>query len=160
LALECEINGQLYKGEADLVLETSEGYILFDYKSYLGGMDNVLNISSNGSENPNFAGKYAGQLDTYSKMIEYITDRKVIKTFIYYTILGKLVEISKIYYSESFTSIKTDFDYDQHFGGVYYLFLRGVRADRDIGIYHFRPSGDQLDKMEEILKIENAKSPK
>lgn len=96
LALECEINGQLFKGEADLVLETSEGYILFDYKSYLGGMDNVLNISSNGSENPNFAGKHAGQLDTYSKMIEYITDRKVIKTFIYYTILGKLVEISKI----------------------------------------------------------------
>lgn len=57
-------------------------------------------------------------------------------------------------------SRKNDFDYEKDFGGVYYLFLRGVRADTDSGIYHFRPSMNQLDKMEEILKIENAKSPK
>jgi exodeoxyribonuclease V beta subunit len=57
-------------------------------------------------------------------------------------------------------SRKLDFDYEQHFGGVYYLFLRGVRAQKDSGIYHFRPSLDQLDKMEEILKINKDKSPK
>ena len=49
-------------------------------------------------------------------------------------------------------SVKSDFDYEKDFGGVIYLFLRGVRADRDTGIYHFRPSTDQLDKMEEIMK--------
>lgn len=50
------------------------------------------------------------------------------------------------------SKLGNEFDYEKHFGGVIYLFLRGVRADRDTGIYHFRPSTDQLDKMEEIMK--------
>ena len=57
-------------------------------------------------------------------------------------------------------SVKNDFDYEKHFGGVIYLFLRGVRAEKDSGIYHFRPSMEQLDKMEKIMKIEKNKSPK
>jgi exodeoxyribonuclease V beta subunit len=57
------------------------------------------------------------------------------------------------------TSRKTDFDYEKHFGGVFYLFLRGVRAETDSGIYHFCPSIEQLDKMEKIMRIEKNKSP-
>lgn len=33
----------------------------------------------------------------------------------------------------------SDYDYDQHFGGVFYLFLRGVRPDSDSGIFSARP---------------------
>lgn len=90
LPLECEIEGQLYKGEADLVLETEEGYVLIDYKSYPGSIDKVLD---NATSNTVYAGKYAGQLSTYSKMITSITSKKVIKQLIYYTVLGKLVEL-------------------------------------------------------------------
>jgi ATP-dependent exoDNAse (exonuclease V) beta subunit len=88
LSLETEIDGQLYKGEVDLLLETTKGYILIDYKSYPGSIDTVLN-----AETSNYAGKYAGQLNIYKKMIENITNKQVINKLIYYTILGKLIEI-------------------------------------------------------------------
>jgi len=88
LALEIEIDGQLFNGEIDLLLEVDEGYILIDYKSYPGSISQVLDRSKN-----NFAGKYAGQLDAYTKMIEALTNRKVLHKFIYYTVLGKLIEI-------------------------------------------------------------------
>jgi ATP-dependent exoDNAse (exonuclease V) beta subunit len=90
LALACEIDGQLYKGEADLVLETDEGYILIDYKSYPGSIENVLD---NSDTNTVYAGKYAGQLEAYSKMIHTTTNKKVIQHYIYYTVLGKLVAV-------------------------------------------------------------------
>jgi ATP-dependent exoDNAse (exonuclease V) beta subunit len=94
LPLECEIDGQLYKGEADLVLQTSEGYVLIDYKSYHGDMERVLDAASLNTDKSNYVGKYAGQLNTYKKMIEKITNKKVLKKLIYYTVLGKLVELS------------------------------------------------------------------
>lgn len=93
LPLECEIGGQLYKGEADLVLDTKEGYILIDYKSYPGSIERVLDASSAISAKSNYAGKYAGQLKTYQKMIEELKDKKVINKFIYYTVLGQLIEL-------------------------------------------------------------------
>jgi exodeoxyribonuclease V beta subunit len=36
---------------------------------------------------------------------------------------------------------RTDYTYEQHFGGVYYLFLRGMspRHPPQAGIYHARP---------------------
>jgi len=93
LPLECEIDGQLYKGEADLVLETNDGYILIDYKSYPGSIDRVLDASSMNSEKSNYAGKYNGQLNTYAKMIETVSNKKVIKKLIYYVVQGKIVEL-------------------------------------------------------------------
>src|SRR5690606_26316189 len=93
LSLECEINGQLYKGEADLVLETNEGYILIDYKSYPGSMDRVLDASSINSPKSNYAGKHAAQLCTYQNMIETLTSKQVIKKLIYYVVLGRIVQL-------------------------------------------------------------------
>ena len=88
LSLETEIDGQLYKGEVDLLLETTNGYILIDYKSYPGSIDAVLK-----AETSNYAGKYAGQLNIYQKMIEDITNKKIVNKLIYYTILGKLIKL-------------------------------------------------------------------
>ncbi|MBV1843065.1 exodeoxyribonuclease V subunit beta [Photobacterium ganghwense] len=48
-------------------------------------------------------------------------------------------------------SRKPDYDYDTHFGGVYYLFLRGVKADSDSGIFHARPSLALLTDMEALI---------
>ena len=88
LPLEVEIDKQLYKGEIDLLIETKEGYILIDYKSYPGSVENLLDTKST-----NYAGKYAGQLSTYTAMLETTTTKKVIKKLIYYTVLGKIVEV-------------------------------------------------------------------
>jgi exodeoxyribonuclease V beta subunit len=37
-----------------------------------------------------------------------------------------------------------DFDYDQHIGGVYYLFVRGIRRKGEQGIFYRRPSEEEL----------------
>lgn len=46
----------------------------------------------------------------------------------------------------------TGFDYERHFGGVFYVFLRGVREGSDRGIYHRKPPlGDVLALEERML---------
>ena len=43
------------------------------------------------------------------------------------------------------------FDYEKQFGGVYYLFVRGIRTDKDYGIYYHKPVQDDLVKLEEMM---------
>ncbi len=45
------------------------------------------------------------------------------------------------------------YDYETHFGGVYYIFLRGVDPDQgpDYGIYRDRPSGELINALCESL---------
>lgn len=43
-----------------------------------------------------------------------------------------------------------DYDYDQHFGGVFYLFLRGMQAGEKQGVFSYRPPKalvEELDKL-------------
>ncbi len=46
-----------------------------------------------------------------------------------------------------------DYDYEQHFGGVFYLFLRGVRKDRRDrpGIFQHRPSLSLITKLDSLF---------
>ena len=45
-----------------------------------------------------------------------------------------------------------DYDYRRHFGGVFYLFLRGIQGPgHDTGIYHDRPAVEQIDALRELL---------
>ncbi len=37
-----------------------------------------------------------------------------------------------------------DFDYDKHYGGAYYLFLRGCRKDETSGVFHHKPSWESV----------------
>ncbi|MCG7585130.1 PD-(D/E)XK nuclease family protein, partial [Photobacterium sp. OFAV2-7] len=48
-------------------------------------------------------------------------------------------------------SRKADYDYEQHFGGVYYLFLRGVRSESNSGIFNARPSLELLTELETLI---------
>ena len=43
------------------------------------------------------------------------------------------------------------FDYEKHFGGVYYLFVRGIRKGTNFGIYYHRPLLKDITNMEQIL---------
>lgn len=44
-----------------------------------------------------------------------------------------------------------DYDYERHFGGVYYLFLRGMEASGDSGIFHARPTAELLASLEQLI---------
>ncbi len=47
----------------------------------------------------------------------------------------------------------TDYDYERHFGGVFYMFVRGVDSKRreDFGIYRARPTGALIEELTEKL---------
>jgi exodeoxyribonuclease V beta subunit len=44
-----------------------------------------------------------------------------------------------------------DFRYDDHFGGVIYLFLRGVRADGETGIFYTKPNKELIDQIKQVI---------
>jgi exodeoxyribonuclease V beta subunit len=46
----------------------------------------------------------------------------------------------------------SDFKYDEHFGGVIYIFLRGIRADNsNRGIFFTRPDKSLVDRLEALI---------
>ena len=53
------------------------------------------------------------------------------------------------YLSESLTN----YDYDKNFGGVFYIFLRGVNQDpeSDSGIFHDKPDKELIEKLSKAL---------
>ncbi len=46
------------------------------------------------------------------------------------------------------------YDYDQHFGGVYYLFVRGMAAEHALGtgVFSARPSRELIEALSELLR--------
>ncbi|MCA2016916.1 exodeoxyribonuclease V subunit beta [Vibrio tritonius] len=44
-----------------------------------------------------------------------------------------------------------DYDYERHFGGVYYLFLRGVDGQPNNGIFHAKPSNVFLTELDNLI---------
>jgi ATP-dependent exoDNAse (exonuclease V) beta subunit len=90
LPLQVVLDGYHYTGEADLVWETDEGFVLIDYKSYPGAETKLID-----SEDEYYAGKYSGQLDAYAQMIEQaVPAKKVIQKLIYYSVSGLVVQLS------------------------------------------------------------------
>ncbi|SHM61842.1 DNA helicase/exodeoxyribonuclease V, beta subunit [Chitinophaga jiangningensis] len=44
-----------------------------------------------------------------------------------------------------------EFDYERHFGGVFYLFIRGVRHHGESGIYYTKPALEKIERLERII---------
>jgi exodeoxyribonuclease V beta subunit len=44
-----------------------------------------------------------------------------------------------------------NYDYETHFGGVYYLFLRGIVPERKTGIFRDRPRWELIETLDELL---------
>jgi exodeoxyribonuclease V beta subunit len=44
-----------------------------------------------------------------------------------------------------------DYDYETHYGGVYYLFIRGIDAKRKTGIFRDRPNAALIEGLEKLL---------
>lgn len=50
----------------------------------------------------------------------------------------------------------TGYDYQQHFGGVFYLFLRGMREGADTGIYRTLPPLDLVESLDRLFRAGGA----
>ncbi len=99
------------KGFIDLVFQASGRFYLLDYKSNWLGSE----VAAYGQ--PRLAAVMVG--DDY--WLQYL----------FYTLALHRYLQTRV----------TDYDYDRHFGGVFYLFLRGMQPDRspETGVYRARP---------------------
>ena len=115
----------MLKGFIDLVFEHQGRYYVLDWKSNHLGDDPEL---------------YRGE-----KLEQAMRDHRYdLQYQIYALALHRFLK-----------SRKADYDYEQHFGGVYYLFLRGVRADGNSGIFNARPSLELLTELETLIDGEH-----
>ncbi|QOW09776.1 hypothetical protein Q73A0000_05035 [Kaistella flava (ex Peng et al. 2021)] len=52
------------------------------------------------------------------------------------------------------SKLGADFDYETHFGGVIYLFLRGVREGQSTGVYVNKLPSNKVEELERIFQLE------
>jgi exodeoxyribonuclease V beta subunit len=99
----------IMNGKIDLFFEHDGKYYILDWKS-------------------NFLGNSLEFYDTNHVKAAMYENNYNLQYLIYTVALTKYLKLRK-----------PDFDYDKDFGGVIYLFLRGVRAGKQTGIYFTKP---------------------
>ena len=111
----------LMNGKIDLFFECREKYFVLDWKS-------------------NFLG---ASLNAYSKekLNEAMNENNYHLQYLIYTVAVKKYLESRL----------PDFDYEANFGGVIYIFLRGVRSNSNTGIFVCKPPLKTIEKLEKIL---------
>ncbi|MFV2031212.1 MAG: 3'-5' exonuclease, partial [Gammaproteobacteria bacterium] len=121
----------LITGVIDLVFEYQGKYYLADYKS-------------------NFLG---GRIDDYApaKLARAMAARRYDLQYLLYSIALHRYLAQRI----------SDYRYEQHFGGVYYLFLRAMRPQYgpDYGIYFDLPDWNRLDSLDRLLSAMPGRVP-
>jgi exodeoxyribonuclease V beta subunit len=108
-------------GKIDLFFEHEGKYYILDWKS-------------------NFLGNSLEFYDTEHVKAAMYENNYNLQYLIYTVALTKYLQLRK-----------TDFDYDTHFGGVIYLFLRGVRAEGQTGIYYTKPDKALIKQMKGVI---------
>ncbi len=76
-------NGQVMQGRIDLLLETSDGWVLLDHKSNPNGPDKWAEIAKD----------YSGQLGAYSSAVEKATGKPVLERWLFFPVSGGAVRI-------------------------------------------------------------------
>jgi exodeoxyribonuclease V beta subunit len=111
----------IMNGKMDLFFEHEGKFYILDWKS-------------------NYLG---GTLDFYSRerLKEVMDDEGYHLQYLIYTVAAKKYLELRI----------PDFDYETQFGGVIYLFLRGLRSGRDTGIFTDKPALSKIVTMEKLL---------
>ena len=71
-------------GTVDLVLETSDGFLLIDHKTFPGGVDDLTQKAKS----------FAAQMVAYRAAIETATGTPVLGTWIHFPISGYLVNVA------------------------------------------------------------------
>lgn len=111
----------MLKGFIDLVFEHQGKYYVLDWKSNHLGDDPSV---------------YRGQ-----QLVEAMRDHRYDLQYQIYALALQRFLRSRI----------PHYDYETHFGGVYYLFLRGIEAGSDSGIFHAKPSEQLLTELEQLI---------
>lgn len=114
----------IMNGKMDMFFEHDSKYCILDWKS-------------------NFLGD---SLDYYKKELlpEAMSENNYHLQYLLYTLAAKKYLESRL----------ADFNYEQHFGGVIYLFVRGVREGLDTGIFTRRPTVEKIERLEGMLSME------
>ena len=132
------------KGFIDLVVEVKGRYYILDWKS------NFLSFGM-----PQCGGQVLNEflMANYSKpaMQQAIQSHGYALQYLLYTVaLHRLLK----------TRLGARYRYDEHFGGVFYLFMRGVRPNLNVdgmpcGVWSDRPSRELIEDLDAILKGED-----
>lgn len=109
------------KGYIDLFFEKDDRFFILDWKS------NHLGAS--------YSDYQADSLKEVMKSEHYI-----LQYHIYLTAIDKYLQLRYKGYS-----------YQKNFGGVYYIFLRGIDGKSDNGVYFDRPSEETVKRLREVL---------
>ena len=112
----------ILNGFVDLFFEYKGKYYVLDWKS-------------------NFLGDTMEDY-TEGKLIDAMNESNYHLQYLIYTMAMKKYLSMKI----------PNFDYEKQFGGAIYVFLRGVRAGNDNGIFSHKPSLELIEKLEAIFK--------
>ncbi|MDB5247664.1 MAG: Exodeoxyribonuclease [Segetibacter sp.] len=114
----------IMNGKMDMFFEYAGKYYILDWKS-------------------NFLGD---SIDYYRKelLAAAMSENNYHLQYLLYTVAAKKYLQSRL----------PDFDYEQHFGGIIYLFVRGVREGSDNGIFTSCPEANKIEMLEGILSNE------
>ena len=122
-ALEFTVNRGFLKGYIDLVFERDGRFYLVDWKS-------------------NYLG--AGPADyNRGRLEEVMVRERYSLQYLFYTVALHQYLAQRL----------TDYSYETHFGGCFYIFLRGVHPEYGsaCGIYHDRPAADLVTRLSRLL---------
>ncbi|TPV93585.1 MAG: exodeoxyribonuclease V subunit beta [Myxococcales bacterium FL481] len=109
------------RGYIDLVFEHDDRYFIVDYKS-------------------NKLGPGPQAYDATGIWAEMVRHHYPLQYLVYAVALHRHLRLRR-----------RDYDPHRHFGGVYYLFLRGMQPDREAGVFRDPLSAEQLDALDSLF---------
>ncbi|MGL6261131.1 exodeoxyribonuclease V subunit beta [Vibrio sp. WXL210] len=119
----------MLKGFIDLVFEYQGKYYVLDWKSNHLG-DRVEDYHQSALEYSMADHRYDLQYQIYSLALHRLLKSRL-----------------------------ADYDYQTHFGGVFYVFLRGVDGQSDNGIFRARPSQAMLEELSDLIDDKQNHNP-
>ncbi|EPJ54707.1 MAG: hypothetical protein OFPI_06110 [Osedax symbiont Rs2] len=112
----------MLKGFIDLTLRHDNKYYVVDYKS-------------------NFLGEQLSDYHTQALQLAMIDHRYDFQYVLYTLALHRLLRTRLVNY-----------DYERDIGGVFYLFLRGMAANSDTGVFYYKPEKELIEKLDQLFE--------
>jgi len=114
----------MLKGFIDLTFEYQGQYFVLDYKSNYLG-DELADYSQQAMSEAIIEHRYDFQYQLYTLALHRLLRSRLV-----------------------------DYDYEQHVGGVFYTFLRGMQGTKEAGVYFTKPKFELIDKLDKLLSGE------
>lgn len=112
------------KGFIDLTFEFEGKYYVLDYKSNYLG-DQLSDYTKTNIENMMIEHRYDFQYQLYTLALHRLLRSRI-----------------------------PDYNYEQHIGGVFYTFIRGMQQDKDCGLYFNKPNFSLIDGLDKLFSGE------